>query len=89
MTAAAITTVVTIAEILKNNGLATEKSKILALLNTVFCCLELDLDRPADVISYVHVIETEVLISSIGMKDENKGRMIQKAKVRSLLSRSC
>ncbi|KAH9659224.1 Alba domain-containing protein [Citrus sinensis] len=44
----AITTVVTIAEILKNNGLATEK---------------------------------KVLTSTVGMKDENKGRFIQKAKV--------
>ncbi|KAG7021166.1 hypothetical protein SDJN02_17854, partial [Cucurbita argyrosperma subsp. argyrosperma] len=43
----AITTVVTIAEILKNNGLATEK---------------------------------KVLTSTVGMKDENKGRLVQKAK---------
>ncbi|OIW07157.1 hypothetical protein TanjilG_10130 [Lupinus angustifolius] len=40
----AITTVVTIAEILKNNGLATEK---------------------------------KVLTSTVGMKDENKGRLIE------------
>ncbi|CAI0448999.1 unnamed protein product [Linum tenue] len=46
----AITTVVTIAEILKNNGLATEK---------------------------------KVLTSTVGMKDENKGRLVQKAKLRS------
>ncbi|KAG2239776.1 hypothetical protein Bca52824_091473 [Brassica carinata] len=43
----AITTVVTISEILKNNGLATEK---------------------------------KVLTSTVGMKDENKGRVVQKAK---------
>ncbi|CAL9219576.1 unnamed protein product, partial [Arabidopsis halleri] len=43
----AITTVVTISEILKNNGLATEK---------------------------------KVLTSTVGMKDETKGRMVQKAK---------
>ncbi|OWM71688.1 hypothetical protein CDL15_Pgr005876 [Punica granatum] len=51
----AITTVVTIAEILKNNGLATEK---------------------------------KVLTSSVGMKDENKGRMIQKAKIEIVLAKS-
>ncbi|KAK4757024.1 hypothetical protein SAY87_007151 [Trapa incisa] len=51
----AITTVVTIAEILKNNGLATEK---------------------------------KVLISSVGVKDENKGRMIQKAKIEIVLVKS-
>ncbi|KAK4746733.1 hypothetical protein SAY87_025770 [Trapa incisa] len=51
----AITTVVTIAEILKNNGLATEKT---------------------------------VLISSVGVKDENKGRMIQKAKIEIVLVKS-
>uniref|UniRef100_A0A803PZL0 DNA/RNA-binding protein Alba-like domain-containing protein n=1 Tax=Cannabis sativa TaxID=3483 RepID=A0A803PZL0_CANSA len=44
----AITTVVTIAEILKNNGLATEK---------------------------------KVSTSTVGMKDESKGRLVQKAKV--------
>ncbi|KAF3544022.1 hypothetical protein DY000_02003597 [Brassica cretica] len=43
----AITTVVTISEILKNNGLAIEK---------------------------------KVLTSTVGMKDETKGRMVQKAK---------
>ncbi|XP_010027179.3 uncharacterized protein At2g34160 [Eucalyptus grandis] len=51
----AITTVVTIAEILKNNGIATEK---------------------------------KVLTSSVGMKDENRGRMIQKAKIEIVLEKS-
>ncbi|ESR37221.1 hypothetical protein CICLE_v10030104mg, partial [Citrus x clementina] len=50
-----ITTVVTIAEILKNNGLATEK---------------------------------KVLTSTVGMKDENKGRFIQKAKIEIVLGKS-
>ncbi|VFQ85904.1 unnamed protein product [Cuscuta campestris] len=45
----AITTVVTVAEILKNNGFATEK---------------------------------KVLTSTVGMKDETKGRMVQKARVK-------
>ncbi|KAF5462823.1 hypothetical protein F2P56_018799 [Juglans regia] len=51
----AITTVVTIAEILKNNGLATQK---------------------------------KVCTSTIGMKDENKGRLIQKAKIEIVLGKS-
>ncbi|XP_076934166.1 uncharacterized protein At2g34160-like [Bidens hawaiensis] len=44
----AITTVVTVSEILKNNGLAVEK---------------------------------KVVTSTIGMKDETRGRLIQKARV--------
>ncbi|CAJ1976248.1 unnamed protein product [Sphenostylis stenocarpa] len=51
----AIATVVTIAEILKNNGLATEK---------------------------------RVLTSTVGMKDENKGRLVQKAKIEIVLGKS-
>ncbi|KAJ4822851.1 hypothetical protein Tsubulata_005313 [Turnera subulata] len=51
----AITTVVTIAEILKNNGLATEK---------------------------------KVLTSTVGMKDENKGRQVHKAKIEIVLGKS-
>ncbi|MBA0803686.1 hypothetical protein Gohar_013873, partial [Gossypium harknessii] len=52
---AAITTVVTIAEILKNNGLAIEK---------------------------------KVLTSTVGMKDENKGRVVLKAKIEIVLGKS-
>ncbi|CAM8960464.1 hypothetical protein QQ045_003191 [Rhodiola kirilowii] len=51
----AITTVVTIAEILKNNGLATEK---------------------------------KVLTSTIGMRDENRGRLVQKAKIEIVLGKT-
>ncbi|GLT28359.1 hypothetical protein SLA2020_073420 [Shorea laevis] len=51
----AITTVVTIAEILKNNGLATEK---------------------------------KLLTSTVNIKDENKGRVVQKAKIEIVLSKS-
>ncbi|KAI4301941.1 hypothetical protein L6164_035172 [Bauhinia variegata] len=51
----AITTVVTIAEILKNNGLAVEK---------------------------------KVLTSTVGMKDESKGRLVQKAKIEIVLGKS-
>ncbi|XVE89916.1 hypothetical protein DITRI_Ditri20bG0034300 [Diplodiscus trichospermus] len=51
----AITTVVTIAEILKNNGLAIEK---------------------------------KVLTSTVGMKDENSGSVVQKAKIEIVLGKS-
>nr|XP_008350636.2 uncharacterized protein At2g34160-like [Malus domestica] len=51
----AITTVVTIAEILKNNGLAIEK---------------------------------KVSTSTVGMKDEIKGRLMQKAKIEIVLGKS-
>ncbi|KAL6643574.1 hypothetical protein ACP70R_018340 [Stipagrostis hirtigluma subsp. patula] len=51
----AIGTVVTVAEILKNNGLATEK---------------------------------KILTSTIGTKDESKGRLVRKAKIEILLGKS-
>ncbi|XP_059651068.1 uncharacterized protein At2g34160-like [Cornus florida] len=51
----AITTVVTVAEILKNNGLAVEK---------------------------------KVLTSTVSMKDENKGRLVQKARIQIMLGKS-
>ncbi|KAL0838328.1 hypothetical protein YC2023_013429 [Brassica napus] len=51
----AITTVVTISEILKNNGLATEK---------------------------------KVLTSTVGLRDETKGKMVQKAKIEIVLGKS-
>ncbi|GAB4855381.1 hypothetical protein Ancab_024003 [Ancistrocladus abbreviatus] len=51
----AITTVVTIAEILKNNGFALEK---------------------------------KVATSTVGMKDETRGRMVQKAKIEIVLEKT-
>ncbi|KAJ6813763.1 uncharacterized protein M6B38_368125 [Iris pallida] len=51
----AIGTVVTVAEILKNNGLATEK---------------------------------KILTSTVGTKDETKGKMIRKAKIEILMGKS-
>ncbi|KAG4914028.1 hypothetical protein AAZX31_19G231700 [Glycine max] len=50
-----ITTVVTIAEILKNNGLATEK---------------------------------KISTSSVSLKDENKGRLVQKAKIEIVMEKT-
>ncbi|KAL2950107.1 hypothetical protein AAZX31_20G212300 [Glycine max] len=55
LSALGMATVVTISEILKNNGLATEK---------------------------------KVLTSTVGMKDENKGRLVQKAKIEIVLGKS-
>ncbi|XP_031096315.1 uncharacterized protein At2g34160-like [Ipomoea triloba] len=51
----AITTVVTVAEILKNNGYATEK---------------------------------KVITSTVGVKDEAKGRMVQKARIEIVLAKT-
>ncbi|KAI3448720.1 hypothetical protein Pfo_005385 [Paulownia fortunei] len=51
----AITTVVTIAEILKNNGFAKEKS---------------------------------ILTSTVGMKDQDKGRIVNKARIEIVLEKS-
>ncbi|KAK6143311.1 hypothetical protein DH2020_023659 [Rehmannia glutinosa] len=51
----AITTVVTIAEILKNNGFAKEKS---------------------------------ILTSTVGMKDQDKGRVVNKARIEIVLEKS-
>ncbi|XP_022568419.1 uncharacterized protein At2g34160 isoform X2 [Brassica napus] len=55
LSALAITTVVTISEILKNNGLATEK---------------------------------KVLTSTVGIKDESKGKIVQKTKIEIVLAKS-
>ncbi|XP_022720044.1 uncharacterized protein At2g34160-like isoform X1 [Durio zibethinus] len=74
----AITTVVTIAEILKNNGLAIEKSKNLHLLTQKRFP---SLMRMNTLMLICLWDKAEVLTSTVGMKDENKGRVVQKAKV--------
>lgn len=74
----AIATVVTIAEILKNNGLATELSKGFLLV-----CNYSHLHDPCSNTNQFILVGTEVLTSTVGMKDENKGRLVQKAKVSS------
>ncbi|RDX87025.1 hypothetical protein CR513_31566, partial [Mucuna pruriens] len=75
----AIATVVTIAEILKNNGLATEKSKV----SSSFLLLTFVYSN-----QYQSWDGTEVLTSTVGMKDENKGRLVQKAKIEIVLGKS-
>ncbi|PON73445.1 DNA/RNA-binding protein Alba-like [Trema orientale] len=83
----AITTVVTIAEILKNNGLATEKSKELVFVMPIYF-LTISLMESTDIFLSYMVILTEVSTSTVGMKDENKGRLVQKAKIEIVLGKS-
>ncbi|RZR84423.1 hypothetical protein BHM03_00011257 [Ensete ventricosum] len=66
-----IATVVTITEILKNNGLAIEKSKI-----PDSCIWKL--------INFFKKNCAEITTSTVDVKDESRGRPIQKAKVKSL-----
>jgi hypothetical protein len=71
----AIATVVTVAEILKNNGLAVEKSKItvtLLFVNIMFPFSS----------SYSNQIGfAEIMTSTVDVNDESRGRPMQKAKV--------
>lgn len=78
---AAITTVVTISEILKNNGLATEKSKKLFKMIPANNFLKLLMEIANRINSLTPWYWTEVSTSTVGVKDENKGRLVQKAKV--------
>lgn len=75
----AIATVVTVAEILKNNGLAVEKSKILV---ACMCIL-------FSYIIYSNSIESksiaEIMTSTVDVNDDSRNRPIQKAKVRCVL----
>lgn len=87
---AAIATVVTIAEILKNNGLAVEKSEslpfhflILQVREKLFCFFVSFL-----LLCWVNLNENflelpcaEITTSTVDMKDESRGRPVQKAKV--------
>lgn len=80
----AIATVVTIAEILKNNGLAVERSKI---LDSYFHLLDYNLERiPESRLFIVNFFfenkSAEIMTSMVDVKDESRGRPMQKAKVR-------
>lgn len=98
----AIATVVTVAEILKNNGLAVEKSKILDFYASFILCLNAWCSRYSSWEHYSHSIciskyrtiglinflfsskiFVEIMTSTVDMKDESRGRPLQKAKVRS------
>jgi hypothetical protein len=72
----AIATVVTVAEILKNNGLAVEKSKITVTL------LFVNIMFPFSSSSYSNQIGfAEIMTSTVDVNDESRGRPMQKAKV--------
>lgn len=76
---------VTVAEILKNNGLAVEKSEILfflfqivSLFTLLFMLLKSD-DRilKFDLLN----LYAEIMTSTVDIKDDSRGRPVQKAKV--------
>lgn len=76
----AIATVVTVAEILKNNGFAVEKSKefqlplyIILMFHMIHC--------PVSELSACFFIVTEIRTSTVEINDESRGRAFQKAKV--------
>ena len=74
----AISTVVTIAEILKNNGLAVEKSEIIIHYAIIHI-------SSSNKEYHTHLLSeiccAEIMTSTVDMKDESRGRPIQKAKV--------
>ncbi|KNA16533.1 hypothetical protein SOVF_088200 [Spinacia oleracea] len=86
----AIPTLVTIVEILKANGLAVEKSKPTPTTSHVFHISVLGLFNFISNINpkYAPCNLTEVLTSTVGSKDENKGRLVQKAKLEIFLERN-
>ncbi|KAF8687692.1 hypothetical protein HU200_042615 [Digitaria exilis] len=80
----AIATVVTVAEILKNNGLAVEKSKIylvtFTLISTVYTVVDLNI--------ICSKWFAEIMTSTVDVKDESRSRPIQKAKIEIILGKT-
>lgn len=74
---AAIATVVTVAEILKNNGLAVEKSEI----PSHFILLLLQLESVPPELIVIKLLNAEIMTSTVDIKDDSRGRPVQKAKV--------
>jgi hypothetical protein len=72
--------VVIISEILKNNGLAIEKSKI--FVSPVYFCNVLSIQLTSDSHRKLHSLSAEIMTSTVDMKDDSRGRPIQKAKVK-------
>jgi hypothetical protein len=70
----AIATVVTVAEILKNNGLAVEKSEIPVTLFVNHLCNLFSLVTQSNWLA-------EIMTSTVDVNDESRGRPMQKAKV--------
>ncbi|CAL2245764.1 unnamed protein product [Prunus armeniaca] len=78
----AIATVVTIAEILKNNGLAVEKSEA-SIYFYIF------LQRYYHYSIYIFLnINAEIMTSTVDIKDDSRGRPVQKAKIEIILGKS-
>lgn len=76
-TIAAIATVVTIAEILKNNGLAVEKSETSIFLLPPFRKETIKLLN----LLILWNVNAEIMTSTVDIKDDSRGRPVQKAKV--------
>lgn len=74
-TTAAIATVVTIAEILKNNGLAVEKSEA-----SIYFYIFLQSNYHYSIYIFLN-INAEIMTSTVDIKDDSRGRPVQKAKV--------
>ncbi|KAL9668099.1 hypothetical protein QQ045_002474 [Rhodiola kirilowii] len=77
----AISTVVTITEILKNNGFAIEKSKLSGMKFSVK-----QLTFP--LLNCIAIFFTEIATSTVDIKDESRYRPVQKAKIEILLGKS-
>ncbi|XVF34379.1 hypothetical protein REPUB_Repub18cG0054300 [Reevesia pubescens] len=82
----AIATVITIAEILKNNGLAVEKSEILTLNKIPFNLLS-HVGIQTAIMIYMHHLP-EIMTSTVDMREESGGRPVQKAKIEIQLGKS-
>ncbi|CAL8132731.1 unnamed protein product [Prunus armeniaca] len=78
----AIATVVTIAEILKNNGLAVEKSEA-----SIYFYIFLQSYYHYSIYIFLN-INAEIMTSTVDIKDDSRGRPVQKAKIEIILGKS-
>ncbi|XP_044471979.1 uncharacterized protein At2g34160-like isoform X1 [Mangifera indica] len=81
----AIATVVTVAEILKNNGLAVEKSMIICFPILYIFLVQLS---NLDFCTYWHELFAEIMTSTVDMRDESRVRSVQKAKIEIVLEKT-
>ncbi|KAG8094692.1 hypothetical protein GUJ93_ZPchr0012g20552 [Zizania palustris] len=77
----AIATVVTVAEILKNNGLAVEKSESLLSCYSVCQRWRFSLTLQSNCI-------VEIMTSTVDVKDDSRSRPMQKAKIEIVLGKT-
>ncbi|KAE9585837.1 putative DNA/RNA-binding protein Alba [Lupinus albus] len=86
-----IATVVTVAEILKNNGLAVEKSMILSSFfsRMTFSVPSLS-DSQNDYSNLINndILFAEITTSTVDIKDDSRGRPVQKAKIEIILGKT-